>query len=309
MTGIAHHNRVLKRARLRALELEPKLAGLLVPILDRAGAEAARAFQARVTDFLTAAIQARASSRLAGSGIELDPFLVDIAATLVAATPPGQPPQWASPAPDELIDVAALVATLRTKTDPVRLAVVETMMTEALAGVGIAFDATNPFVAKVLAQSGSQITHIAQTTQENVMKIIRESYEQGLSIPDTAAAIRAGMQAASIERATLIARTELAGTVNGGSLAATQIFAGATGDAYQKSWMTAPGAPHPRHEDYEGLDGQTVNLDEYFDVGGLSLMYPGDPDGDGGEVANCRCALQYVTAGGEATGIDVSAEE
>lgn len=220
-----------------------------------------------------------------------------------AVTAAGGPSRWSAPNPDQLVDVDGLVAGLRGKTDPVRQAVAETMMTPALEGAGLAFDVTNPYTAKVLQQSASQVTHIAETTQENVMRIIHRSYEEGLSIPDTAAAIREGMRDANVARSTLIARTELAGVVNGGSLAATEIVSSETGDEYLKQWLTAPGAPNPRHEDYDGLDGQTVPLDGYFDVGGWELEYPGDPSGPPEEVCDCRCTMVYVGAGeGEAAG-------
>lgn len=201
---------------------------------------------------------------------------------------------WTAPAGDELIDVDHLVSTLKTKTDPVRRAFVKAAMTPTLAEAGQPFDVTNPLTAKVLAQSGSQIRNIANTTQLNVMRIIDRAYKEGLSIPDTAAAIRAGMKSASEYRARMIARTELAGAANGGSLAAAQIADNVLGIGLFKQWLTAPGAPHPRHEDYQGLDGQTVALDEPFDVGGDALQFPGDPDGDPGETINCRCALSYT---------------
>lgn len=207
---------------------------------------------------------------------------------------PTTPAQWAAPAPSELLSVAEIVALIRSRTDPVRLAFLEAVMTDALKAAGISFDITNPFVERILAQSGAQITNIAYTTQLYVMRIIREAYEQGLSIADTAAAIRTGMAEASITRATLIAQTELAGVVNGGSLAAVQIVASATGQGYWKRWLTAPGAATPRHEDYEGLDGQTVPLDGYFDVGGAQLQFPGDPDGPPEEVCRCRCSVGYT---------------
>ncbi len=212
---------------------------------------------------------------------------------LTAAVEPGQPPQWSAPAGDEIIDVPALVAKLRTKTDPVRQAAVKTTMTKSLAAAGLSFDVHNPLAAKVLAQSGSQIVEIADTTRLNVMRIIGASHEQGLSIPDTAKAIETGMTEAATVRATLIARTELVGAVNGASLAATTIVQNATGDSYSKSWLTAPGAHFPRHEEYDGLDGQTVNLEAYFDVGGAQMSYPGDPDGPAEEVCNCRCTVIY----------------
>ena len=211
---------------------------------------------------------------------------------------------WTPPAGDELVDVKGLVATLHTKTDPIRQALVESVMKPTLAGAGISFDVTNPLTAKVLAQSGSQIVGIAETTQLNVMRTIREGYEQGLSIPDTAKAIQAGMREAAFTRATLIARTEMVGAVNGGSLAAARIYQDATGgQALYKEWMTAPGALYPRHEDYDGLDGQTVHMDDTFEVGDDQLEYPGDPAGSPEEVCNCRCTMVYTdTPGGEEGG-------
>jgi hypothetical protein len=64
-----------------------------------------------------------------------------------------------------------------------------------------------------------------------------------------------------------------------------------------KQWLTAEGAPHPRHADYSDLDGQTRGLNGAFDVRGFALMYPGDPNGPPGEVCQCRCALAFVEAG------------
>ncbi len=221
---------------------------------------------------------------------------------------------WTAPVPNELLNVDKLVAEIRAKTDPVRNAAVKSVMTPALEGVGIAWDATEPLTAKVLSQAGSQVTNIAETTQANVMRTIGTSYEAGLSIPDTAKVIQAGMSEAALPRATLIARTEMAGAVNGGSLAAAKIAEQATGGnsgASFKVWLTAPGAMFPRHEEYDDLDGQTVPLEGLFDVGGEQLEYPGDPAGDPSEVCNCRCTLEYTDqadesgAGGSGGGMDV----
>lgn len=203
-------------------------------------------------------------------------------------------PHWTAPAPDEIIDAHKLVAKLRAKTEPVRAALIKSVMTPVLEAAGLSWDVTNPLTKRVLAQSGSQITEIASTTQQNVMAIISESYEAGLSIPHTAAAIRAGMKEASAVRARLIARTELAGAANGGSLAAVQLVEDAVGTAYYKRWLTAAGAPNPRHDEYPDLDGQTVALDDYFDVGGAQLLHPGDPEGPVEEIANCRCTMAYT---------------
>jgi hypothetical protein len=81
---------------------------------------------------------------------------------------------------------------------------------------------------------------------------------------------------------------------NGSALAATKIVSQATGDTWRKRWLAAPGAEWPRHEDYDGLDAQTTALDGVFDVGGVRLAYPADPDGPPDEVARCRCSLLFV---------------
>jgi hypothetical protein len=38
---------------------------------------------------------------------------------------------------------------------------------------------------------------------------------------------------------------------------------------YLRRWLTAPGAESPRHDLVPNLDGQTVGLDEAFDVNGF----------------------------------------
>lgn len=227
---------------------------------------------------------------LSGSPLHFDELLIVRGDTEIIPLPLVGVPALTAAAGDRY----CLPAQLRTKTDPVRQEVIKTMMKASLEGVGLSFDVTNPLTARVLAQSASQITHISKTTQLDVMKVIHAAHEEGLSIPDTAAAIREKMREASPARARLIARTELAGAVNGGSLAATKIVSNATGQAMFKQWMTAVGAKHPRHAKYPGLGGQTRKLDDYFQVGTASLEYPGDPAGPPAEICNCRCTMGYT---------------
>lgn len=219
------------------------------------------------------------------------------APSLTAAAGPG----WTPPIPDELINVPALTKQILDKTQPVRQAFLQAVMTPTLKAAGLNFDVNNPLVQQQLASTGKHITSIAETTRENIRKSIAAGYQTGLSIPDTAKLIRAGSAGMANTRATMIARTELAGAANGGSLAATQIVSEETGAAYTKVWLTAPGAMYPRHETYTDLDGQTVGLDEPFNLEGEELMFPGDPSGDPGEVINCRCTMSYNEGEGEVT--------
>ena len=303
---------------------------VLAPILRRAGRDAAANFTARATSHLAAAGKkpppsvtpeelkartqavedAKAKLRTAlhdGSGEQhveaVKQELRDAQANLYRAS--ARNPVWTAPAPAEVLDVDALVLSLRTKTEPVRQAMVQAVARQSIEQAGVAFDVSNPYVRREVENTASQITHIAQTTQANVAKIVQASYEQGLSIPDTAKAIRVGMAEQSMTRATLIARTTLAGATNGGSLAATQAIVAATGGtaSYAKTWMTAPGATYPRHELVDGLDGQQQPLDQPFDVDGEPMMYPGDPSASPENCCNCRCTLSY------ADGTEVSADD
>lgn len=217
-----------------------------------------------------------------------------------------QNPVWSAPAPAEVLDVDALVLALRTKTEPVRVAMVTAMTKTSIEQAGVSFDVSNPYVSREIENTASQITNIAKTTLDNTTKIIQASYAQGLSIPDTAKAIRVGMQEQSVTRSILIARTTLSGATNGGSLAATQAIDAAVGGegGLSKTWLVAPGAKYPRHELVDGLDGQTQTLDAPFDVDGESMMYPGDPSASPENCCACRCTMTYSS--GETVSADDS---
>jgi hypothetical protein len=177
-------------------------------------------------------------------------------------------------------------------------------------GISISWDVTNPFFGKSYAVSAEKVTQIDDTTRARIMQTLRDSYEQGMSISQTADALDA-IRGINASRASLIAQTEMTSLINGSTQAATETVAAATGDTYRKEWLTTPGAEHPRHEDYDGLDGQQVGLGELFDVGGTPLAYPGDPNGPADEVCNCRCTMLIIGPGGseqEASDMTASAD-
>lgn len=215
--------------------------------------------------------------------------------SLVAAADP----KWSAPALDEVLPADEVINNILARTRPVRDAAVAAAAKPILDKVGISYDVTNPLIRPLLDKTAVHVVGIEQTTRSEVARIITRSHDEGLSIPHTADAIRAGMTEANVARSTLIARTELVGAVNGASVAAVRAVEGATGVSYTKIWMTAPGAKDPRHETYDGLDGQSRTLDQPFDVGGEPLDHPGDPSGSPGEVCNCRCTMRYNDGTGE----------
>lgn len=57
-----------------------------------------------------------------------------------------------------------------------------------------------------------------------------------------------------------------------------------------KTWVAVgDNRTRPAHAE---ANGQTVPIDQPFDVGGEKLMFPGDPNGSAGNIINCRCTMR-----------------
>jgi uncharacterized protein with gpF-like domain len=90
------------------------------------------------------------------------------------------------------------------------------------------------------------------------------------------------------KRALVIARTETHTASQVGSEAAAQ----ATQLDLDKQWgSTEDARTRPAHAE---ADGQTVDKDADFVVGGERLRFPGDPRGSAGNIINCRCVALWV---------------
>lgn len=84
------------------------------------------------------------------------------------------------------------------------------------------------------------------------------------------------------------ARTAMTGAQNGGRLDAME-RANENGVEVKKGWMaTLDDRTRDSHVD---LDGEEREIDEEFSNG---LMFPGDPEGEPGEVYNCRCRMIHI---------------
>jgi uncharacterized protein with gpF-like domain len=134
----------------------------------------------------------------------------------------------------------------------------------------------------------SRITNISETTRSQTVAAIAQGFAEGLGQDGVAEYVRSKVPMYSTYRSRMIARTETHGAANFGAMAA----ANETGLPLQKEWIAAQ--DERTRETHAAADGQIVDNNSAFDVGGASLMYPGDPSGPAEEVINCRCALGYI---------------
>lgn len=90
-----------------------------------------------------------------------------------------------------------------------------------------------------------------------------------------------------------VART-VSGFANGLAVQAGTSVHGET--PMQKTWVATN--DDRTREDHAEADGQTVPVDEPFEVGGEQAMYPGDPSLSDAELLNCRCWVSVSPAQG-----------
>jgi SPP1 gp7 family putative phage head morphogenesis protein len=133
-----------------------------------------------------------------------------------------------------------------------------------------------------------RITEVTETTRDQIIRAVRKGYEDGLGQRGTASYILDLVPQISSYRAEMIARTETHGAANYGS----QEAAKQTGLPLSREWLAA--ADDRTRETHREANGQVVGMDEKFKVGDAELMFPGDPEGPGEEVINCRCAVGYI---------------
>ena len=121
----------------------------------------------------------------------------------------------------------------------------------------------------------------------HVTSAVTQAVLQGQTIPQLAASI-AGIAAMDQRAAMKAARTAMTSAHSLGKLKGYERAAG-MGIDVEKQWLAA--LDSRTRGSHRHLDGETVKLDAEFSNG---LKYPGDPDGPGSEIYNCRCTLVPV---------------
>lgn len=121
----------------------------------------------------------------------------------------------------------------------------------------------------------------------HVTSAVTRAVLQGRTVPQLAASI-AGIAAMDQRAAMKAARTAMTSAHSLGKLKGYERAAG-MGIDVKKQWLAA--LDSRTRGSHRHLDGEVVKLDAEFSNG---LKYPGDPDGPGSEVYNCRCTLVPV---------------
>ena len=81
----------------------------------------------------------------------------------------------------------------------------------------VSFDVSNPAIKRALDRLGKEITGVANTTRDDIMRLVDRQTEEGWSMGELAKAILEQGDINSVSRAAMIARTESATAYNVGA--------------------------------------------------------------------------------------------
>jgi hypothetical protein len=212
----------------------------------------------------------------------------DLEAGLTAAAAPG----WEGPDPE------ALTERLRRRHDEAwrsrHEGRVERVQVEAMrrtydamgAALGVDLTLRNPVLDGQVRQLRNRST-LPESAWLDVRESLQRSADAGDGIREASRRLRTDVGGMSGYRSRMIARTELVGIANRGSITAARL-AGVGGF---KTWQATNDA---RTRAAHALaHGQTVPLDDTFSVMGEAMDYPGDPIGSAANVIHCRCTVTY----------------
>lgn len=171
---------------------------------------------------------------------------------------------------------------------------------ERLFGSGYKWQART-FVTNYLAEVRNRLVRVPEEVYALVAHEVATGVNLGEGIPELRARIDTVLSTTGSERwpnrATVIARTEAIGAMNGGRADSFTAYAEETGEELERVWL-ATDDNRTRHTHNEA-DGQRQPLGRPFIVGGFELRFPGDPLGPPQEIIQCRCTMLLVEPGEE----------
>lgn len=142
------------------------------------------------------------------------------------------------------------------------------------------------------AHVAQKVSEITSTTETRIATAVADGIENDDSPDEIARSIVDRGQDINSARARTIARTETSAAVGTAQQDEMEAAGAELGVDLQKAWTATEDAT--TRETHSDADGQTVGLDEAFEVGDAELDFPGDPNADAPEeTINCRCVAIY----------------
>jgi len=155
---------------------------------------------------------------------------------------------------------------------------------------------TRPIVLIMGGSQGAQ--SINETTWAELKRVIGQAIEAGAGINDSeeygpgiASLVREVMGSRIRSSGETIARTEIHGAFETAGRLAIKDAADELGLRYLKEWVSA--LDDRVRDDHADAHGQTVGIDEEYEVGGTRGMAPGEM-GEADQDINCRCTSKYI---------------
>lgn len=143
------------------------------------------------------------------------------------------------------------------------------------------------------SNAGLRIVSVQQTLIESIIEVIQQGYTDNISIADITINLqnKFGWYKAQALR---IARTETTTATN----FATTLAAENSDYELNKTWISVQDnrtrRPPKSMFDHLDMNGQIVDANKPFFVGGEEIYYPGDPNAKAGNVINCRCKVVFT---------------
>ncbi len=154
----------------------------------------------------------------------------------------------------------------------------------------------NKAAAKFAKKLKKLVPAMNETSADHMIRSFQKAIESGDTPAERAVLVKeVSKQAAkgeegpfSMTRAVRVSRTISTAAANGGKLEGWK----QSGLVKKKRWRAANNKR--TRKDHKEANGQTVDIEKPFKVGGEKMMYPGDPAGSAKQIVNCRCTMQAV---------------
>ena len=138
-------------------------------------------------------------------------------------------------------------------------------------------------------QAAKRVSGITDTVRDKIKSIVKEAVGSDMAPAEIARRLRQEIGDFGKARSETIARTESHTTVMSAQYDASIEAQKEFDIRMDKVWVST--ADDRTRETHRDANMQQVPFDQPFKIGDTTLMHPGDPNGDPGEIINCRCTM------------------